>query len=112
LSEWTPVGVSFLCSRAWCSWRPPLRRRPTRDRGRDRTQGLAQVSQREQTIFGEGGFPALSCDGVAHLYEVRAFSFDQPFRRGIAQASVFILACDETGANCEQGPAVGRIVIT
>jgi hypothetical protein len=75
-------------------------------------EAFVQVSQRKQTIFGEGGFPALTCDGVAHVYEVRAFSFDQPFRRGIGQASVFILACDETGANCEQGQAAARIVIT
>jgi hypothetical protein len=75
-------------------------------------EAFVQVSQRKQTIFGEGGFPALTCDGVAHVYEVRAFSFGEPYRRGIGRASVFILACDETGANCEQGQAVGRIVIT
>jgi hypothetical protein len=74
-------------------------------------EAFIQVNQRKQSIFGEGGFPPLNCDGAAHVYDVRAFSLDQPFRPGIANASAFILACDETGANCEQGQASARIVV-
>jgi hypothetical protein len=74
-------------------------------------EAFVQVTQRKQTIFGEGGFPPLTCDGAPHVYEVRAVSFDQPFRNGSGRASAFILACDETGASCEQGQATGKIVV-
>jgi hypothetical protein len=74
-------------------------------------EAFVQVTQRKQSIFGQGGLPPLTCDGAPHLYEVQVFALDQPFRRGVARASVFILSCDETGATCVQGQSSARIVV-
>lgn len=54
--------------------------------------------------LGEGFLNLVECDGRHHGYLVKVESFDGLFRTGDAQASAFILICDEQD-NCIEGQA-------
>lgn len=60
--------------------------------------------------FGEGFLELVECDGRQHGHLVKVESFDGLFHTGNAQASAFILICDEQD-NCIEGQATRVINI-
>jgi hypothetical protein len=74
-------------------------------------EAFVQVSQDDQTIFGEGFIDIRQCDGKTRKYPVRVQTFEGAFHPGEGFASAFVLVCDEEGSSCAQSQDFGPIRI-
>ena len=54
----------------------------------------ANVSLSQNGTSGMGGIGGIACDGRPHNHDVRIVAFDGAFRKGSAQASAFVLVCN------------------
>ena len=63
-------------------------------------EAFVQIHQGD--FFGDGFFTPI-CDGVPRSYLVRVIVLEGALEPGEAQASAFVLVCNEDGSICEQG---------